>query len=147
MIESVAYIAPDGQCEYHPLDDPAVVWQSPDAFAEAWMAERRSDDLGPTWTFLWHACADVQPGVVTVVIALAKAAADDRQLLSEIGAGPLEDLIRHAGNNHELLDEIERAARQEPAFRDALASMWLSSDVPGHVRQRLVPFGVADLSV
>lgn len=40
-----------------------------------------------------------------------------------VGAGPLEDLVHAHGD--ELIDEIERLARQVPSFRRALASVWI----------------------
>lgn len=75
--ETVAHINADGRIEYRPFDQTVAAWDSPSAFAEAWLTERRSGDPGPVWSFLWHACAEPQPGIITIVIALAHAADAD----------------------------------------------------------------------
>ena len=43
-----------------------------------------------------------------------------------------------------LLDEIETTTRREPLFARAMANVWLGSDVPNPVRQRLARFGARD---
>lgn len=44
-----------------------------------------------------------------------------------VGAGPLEDLVHRHGDS--LVDELDRLARQDPAFRQAMAAVWLSPGV------------------
>ncbi|WP_376980978.1 DUF6869 domain-containing protein [Cryptosporangium minutisporangium] len=123
-----------------------MTWKSPAAVAEAWVSERRANELGPVWWFLSAVCAEPQPGVVDLVIALAHAAEGDADLVAAVGAGPLENLVHQAGGDAELMNEIERAARQEPAFRAALSCVWMGSDVPTAVKQRLVRFGAINIS-
>ncbi|HEY5455242.1 MAG TPA: hypothetical protein VIJ96_07220 [Acidothermaceae bacterium] len=62
----------------------------------------------------------------------------------QIGAGALEDLVSHSGNRLRVLDEVDTAARQNPAFRQALTGVWLGSDLPDPVRTRLAPYGARD---
>jgi hypothetical protein len=53
-----------------------------------------------------------------------------------VGAGPLEDLVCEHGA--ELIDEVERLTRTDPAFTRALESVWLESGVlPAVVEARL----------
>jgi hypothetical protein len=70
-----------------------------------------------------------------VVLALVTMADDES--LGYIGAGPLEQLIRHFGP--ELVDRIEDCARQDPRFRFCLESVWLAEgDLPPAVQDRIV---------
>jgi hypothetical protein len=56
--------------------------------------------------------------------------------VSAVGAGPLEDLLHEHGE--QLIDEVERRARQEPAFAHALRSVWLEHGaLPTEVEARL----------
>lgn len=41
----------------------------------------------------------------------------------QVGAGPLEDLLHEHGA--ELVGEVERRARRNPLFRQALGAVWL----------------------
>jgi hypothetical protein len=137
----------DGSCEVYDALDEVVSgsWPSVRAWADAWFAEQRANRFGPACEFI-HALTDKAPsGAVDVLVTLADATEGDEELLSWIGAGPLEDLVSHSGNGRAVLDDVERAARQQPMFRKALWRVWLgSSDVPERVRHRLAELGARD---
>ena len=46
-------------------------------------------------------------------------------VIGVLAAGPLEDLIHHAGP--EFIERIEVQARRDPAFRHLLGCVWMSS--------------------
>lgn len=141
-----AFILGDGSFVHRSTADDPVVWASDADFSDAWLAESRAGQRGPAREFLWSACLRPPPGLVSALVALARAAGEDEDLLGAVGAGPLEDVIDSAGRDAGLLEEIERAARQEPAFRIALRSVWIGDGVPPTVRERLVRFGARDLT-
>lgn len=49
-----------------------------------------------------------------------------------VGAGPLEDLVHEHG--HELLGDIEKLARGNPNFREALRGVYVGSELAADVR-------------
>lgn len=110
-------------------------------WAADWFAEWRSGERGEACEFIQAACDDAIPGVVDALIVLADAAEGDAELLGWVGAGPVEDLVSHSGNGARVLPEVDRAARQSPAFRAALRNVWLGADVSEPVKSRLVEFG------
>ena len=120
-------------------------WQSPDELAQQWWANQRTER--PEWTPIDEFLAGpTQPGDLDrldLVRALV-AAADGREELVRVGAGPLEELIVRQGTA--LVDRIEQDARQDAAFRVVLSGVWLGGEVPTAIRLRLVRFGVTDLS-
>ena len=62
--------------------------------------------------------------------------APDADAAAVVGAGPLEELVHDHGAA--LVDEIERRARQDPAFAKALRSVWLDRGaLPSEVERRL----------
>jgi hypothetical protein len=77
--------------------------------------------------------------VIAVLVAIADAAPDDAAL-AYLGAGPIEDLIRHCGSVV-VVDRIEGAASRSDAFRKALRCAWFEDDVPPDVAVRLRRFG------
>lgn len=82
--------------------------------------------------------AVVDAGGVQALELIAKLldAAPTQDAVNLVGAGPLENLVHAHGA--QLLDEIERHARQEPAFAEALRSVWLDQgDLPAEVESRL----------
>lgn len=152
MSEPDVRILGDGSCEllawldYGTFEDVSVRWESVAELAVDWLTETRAGAPGPAFSFLWSACHQPLEGVVPVLVALANAAGDDEDMLSGLGAGWLEDLIPTANKVPHLLDELERAARQEPNFRAAMGAVWMGSDVPPDVRQRLLEFGAHDVA-
>jgi Family of unknown function (DUF6869) len=87
----------------------------------------------------------VHPRAVDVIQALVNGAEDGIDDVALVGCGPLEELLQgeHGG---ELLDDIERRARQQPKFRVAVAAVWMGDEVPPEARSRLTQFGASDLT-
>jgi hypothetical protein len=72
---------------------------------------------------------------IELVVALIETAPDDAGI-AYVGAGPLEDLVHEHGGS--LVDDLDRVARQNPAFGQAMRSVWLSTGVlNGDVERRL----------
>ncbi|HET6430956.1 DUF6869 domain-containing protein [Dyella sp.] len=67
--------------------------------------------------------ADAEDCWATILAILARAPPKD--VLGLLAAGPLEDLIHHAGPG--FIDRIELQARKDPAFRHLLGGVWASS--------------------
>ena len=64
------------------------------------------------------------------------ASAPDSDAVAVVSAGPLEELVYDHGAA--LVGEIERRARQDPAFGKALRSVWLDNGaLPPEVEARL----------
>lgn len=59
---------------------------------------------------------------VALLTELVQSAADTDALVL-VGSGPLEDLLHEHGAA--VVQEVEHLARQEPAFTEALRSVWL----------------------
>lgn len=99
----------------------------PDVCA-GWQAVRDRIDAGGT-------------GAVELVVALVDAAPDPIGL-AVVGAGPLEDLVHEHGGA--LVAEIERLARQDAGFGQALRSASLpAGSVDPDVARRLTPWSAA----
>jgi hypothetical protein len=142
---SDAVIRPDGSCSFSgPDEDGSADWATLADWAVAWIAEWRNHEHGAACEFIDSACSDAIPGVVDALIVLAETADGNAEVLSWVGAGPLEDLVSHTGNGLRVLDEIDTAARQNPAFRRALTGVWLGFDLPDPVRTRLAQYGARD---
>lgn len=70
-----------------------------------------------------------------LVLTLLRGAPDE--ILEDCAVGPLENLVVYRGT--ELIDEIEREARQDPRFRWALGCIWLSyGELPDDILTRVV---------
>lgn len=146
MNASAAVIRPDGSCSFSdPDEDASADWATLADWAVAWIAEWRNGEHGPAGEFIHAACDDAVPGVVDALVVLAETADGDAEVLGWAGAGPLEDLVSHSGNGLQVLDAVDIAARQNPAFRRALTGVWLGFDLPDPVRTRLAPYGARDL--
>ena len=72
---------------------------------------------------------------VALIAELLQSAADADAVVL-VGSGPLEDLLHEHGAA--VIEEVERLARQEPAFAEALRSVWLEHRaLPPSVEARL----------
>src|SRR5687768_4829733 len=93
----------------------------------AWAFEATSD-LVRTGGFeeLWLLCLDL----------IASIPEHDDALLAYVAAGPLEDLLRSAGQH--FADRVEERARQDARFRRALTGVWGRSEQP-QLWKRLTP--------
>ena len=72
----------------------------------------------------------------SIVERLHSTAEPDPDLVGEVGAGDLENLIRDDGEA--LWPEIERLARSDPRFRRALACVWVDDSPEFDRRQALL---------
>ena len=136
----------DGSCRLvDQVRGTEVVWASQQKWASDWFAERRVGESGAACDFARAACDDAVPGVVEALIALAETAGGDEDLLSMVGAGPIEDLVSHSGNGVAVLPAVDRAARRNIAFRAALRFVWVGADLPTAVKVRLVELGARAL--
>jgi hypothetical protein len=123
------------------VEGTEFTWVSVEAWAADWFSEWGAGDRGEACEFIHVACDEAVPGVVDALIVLAEIADGDEVRLGWVGAGPLEDLVSHSGNGLRVLAEVDRAARQNIAFRAALRNVWLGEDVPEPVRTRLGELG------
>ncbi len=91
------------------------------------------------WAFetLDNMCRDNPEEAWLIVVALV-AAADPEDLLGDIGAGPLEDLLSEHGAA--FVERAEAAARTNPRFAKALSNVWLS-EKDSEAAQRLLAIG------
>lgn len=135
---------PDGSCHLvDELEGTQRTWPSVAAWASDWFSEWRTGEHGEASELIGAACDDAAPGVVGALVVLAEAADGDADLISWVGAGPVEDLLSHSGNGLRVLDEVDGAARRHPAFRAALRTVVLGDDVPEPVRTRLAELAAA----
>jgi hypothetical protein len=69
-----------------------------------------------------------------LMTAIIRAAPDEA--LGYIGAGPVEDMVRHHGSA--LVEWIEGEARRDPRFQFALGCIWINrGDLPAPILERL----------
>jgi hypothetical protein len=135
---SQASFRPDGSCLLtDDFEGTQRTWSSVSAWGCDWFAEWRAGEHGEASEFASVACDDAVPGVVGALVVLAEAAEGDADLISWVGAGPLEDLLSHSGNGLRVVDEVDRAARANSAFRAALRVVVTGEDVPQPVVTRL----------
>jgi len=123
-------------------DGTELVWESVSQWAAEWFPEWRATSTATLATsFIRAACDDAVAGVVDDALVMLAETADGDEELAWVGAGPLEDLVSHSGNGLRVLADVERAARQNAAFRAALNNTCLGSDVSDVVRGRLAGLG------
>jgi len=80
------------------------------------------------WDTLNELCSSRPEDAWGAVLEILDLAENDERL-GEIGAGPLEDLLRVHGE--ELIDRLESEVRANEKLRKALADVWLpDSDSP-----------------
>lgn len=83
-----------------------------------------------------HDVVEVGDGAALDAILVLLRSAPDSDSVSAVGIGPLEDLLHHHGEA--LVEDLERLARQEPAFGAALRAVWLERGcLPPEVERRL----------
>jgi hypothetical protein len=61
--------------------------------------------------------------------------APSNQILADIAAGPLEDLVRQYPE--QFADRVEIQARKDPRFRLCLTGVWYSNDLPRDIRDKI----------
>ncbi|RNF86408.1 DUF6869 domain-containing protein [Montanilutibacter psychrotolerans] len=105
--------------------------QEAEAWACAYIAyheESGSPEQHPLWWaverfMLPTSGADAEDCWTAIRAVLSRNPADS--ILGMLAAGPLEDLVQHAGP--QFIDRIELEARRNPAFRHLLGGVWESS--------------------
>jgi hypothetical protein len=70
----------------------------------------------------------------SIVLRLVEESPDDL-VLSNVAAGPLEDLLVKHGDA--ILDRVEEQARRDPKFRRCLTGVW---GLPSAIRDRLAKY-------
>ncbi|SDI91271.1 hypothetical protein SAMN05444157_0765 [Frankineae bacterium MT45] len=138
-----ATVDDSGVCTWSGIDAP-VQWASVAEVANQYWSDsvfrRAKSSYGPAQEFVASLTSTGSDSAIDAIQALVDAAVSDDEL-DFIGAGPLEDLLAHGGHGAKFVDEIERRARQQPRFRQAVAGLWLSADVPENIRSRLAALG------
>jgi len=69
-------------------------------------------------------CSNGDLDALEIVVALAQSA-PSRQALFDLGAGPLEDLLRGHGDRY--VDQIVAAAAEYPRMKIALSGVWIDN--------------------
>lgn len=77
---------------------------------------------------LWELVNDDPDEAWTLIRGIISATSGE-EALCNVGAGPLEALIRYHGDR--FIDQIESAARQDEKFRFALSCVWASDSPVG----------------
>jgi hypothetical protein len=108
--------------------------------ARAWIAlqysrEPRLDDDTNLWAHsrLWDLSRTDPEACLSVIIAVVKLDGSDH-ILSNLAAGPLEDLLGAHGND--VIDEIEHLAGQQPAIRKMMKGVW-KNNIDDEIWRRL----------
>jgi hypothetical protein len=108
--------------------------QGPEEIAQAWLTLQRH-----WWAYVevCHLCEQRPHEALALICRLAELA-DTSELVGNVGAGPLEDLLRAHGAA--VIDELEARARGSATLRAALARVWVS-DPTSELGRRLVRLG------
>jgi len=111
---------------------------------QAWILAQRMDPDGIdyeqySWAadFLINSVFDNPEKAFETILAIIASDSCD-QVLSSVGAGPLEDLIVHHGS--EFIERIEVEAKRSPAFRSAVSHVWMD-DEDGSLKNRIQEIG------
>ena len=121
-------------------------WRSAEIWADEWLTEWSHQQHGPASEFIDEMTRTNQRGVIRMLALLAVRASAVPEELAWVGAGPLEDLVSHDGHGATIIDEVERVASRVPAFKAAVANVWVGERVEAGVRQRLVALGARDVT-
>lgn len=108
--------------------------------AKAWIAlqhsKREQLETDPNfWALekLWDLTRKEPELCWAAILAIVDADSSDH-ILSNIGAGPLEDLLVAHGKL--LIDRVEEQAKKQPSFRRALYGVW-QNDMPDDIWARV----------
>ncbi|MBR7835625.1 hypothetical protein KDL01_20285 [Actinospica durhamensis] len=110
------------------LDELARAWWEGRRLADGTRDERKRWSLGEpadvaaAWERVQRIVGDGGEPALELVLALLRGSPDEAGY-AMVGAGPLEDVVTRYGND--LAPRLDELARQSPAFRRALASVWL----------------------
>ena len=100
---------------------------------------RENEDLEPSKELIW-ASSELFDAVLhdpdsawQLILDIIKKDSSE-MILSDVGAGPLEDLLSYHAER--FIDRVEAEARTNQAFRTALSGVW-QSDIPGAIWARI----------
>jgi hypothetical protein len=131
-------------------DADEYAWESDAALAEAWWAEEpaKENDLSerPAHEYVEEQLLDRGSATFVEVVATIVASASDDDALAYVGAGLLEDAVRHERWARSHAAGIEQRARQDERFRQAVTAIWLGEGTDPEVLARLVPLGATDIT-
>ncbi len=88
-----------------------------------------------TWSFL-DGLVRRHPGLALDVVLACVDRADSAEVMAQVAAGALEDLIAHQGDL--VIDRIEQAATGSPRVRYALSGVWPQGRGGGPVWSRIL---------
>lgn len=150
MVDEQAVLHDDGTIEFHDVlhEEPPVTWASVDEFAATYDAEQIEDahdpdhELGAATKFMMALAHEGPDWAVDFFRQLVVRV--DSSSLGILGAGPLEDLVRHDSQDPGRIEAVEIAARQLPEFQKTLSNVWLGEDLPQAFRSRLSVLGARD---
>jgi hypothetical protein len=88
--------------------------------AESWLTVQRH---WWAWDSLNRLCDEAPLDAWPIIVRLVEMA-DNDELLEDIGAGPVEELLRKHGPL--LLNDVQTLAASDPRFRQVLSHVWLA---------------------
>jgi len=108
--------------------------------AETWIryqhkAKPRDDDPDFEAVEAFFSLLDDDPEHLYRLLEVVVQASDDEEVLSMVGAGPLEDLLCYHGE--EFVDRVLVRARQDRSWRFALGNVWISRAKSRAVREQV----------
>jgi hypothetical protein len=92
------------------------------------------------WEAVHDAVDELHPDVVELITALADAAATDLER-AYLGAGPVENLLRHPQVSDRILDQLDGAARRHPGVQIAVRCVWFGDETRPDIVERFRRFG------
>lgn len=105
-------------------------------FEEQWLSEWLSDPptFGAATSELNQLIADDPESAWSLICRLV-ARAQTPVALECVAAGPLEDLL--CANGPQFISRVEAAAKEDPQFKCALATVWGFNRMRDHIRARV----------
>jgi hypothetical protein len=105
----------------------------------AWIAHHHAERPTRSAHFwAWEAVNDLvktSPDTCWALVHAIRAADGSDKILSNLAAGPVEDLLVYHG--HRYIDDVERLSRTDPQFRKLLGGVW-KNDIADDVWARIL---------
>jgi hypothetical protein len=109
--------------DQHDLEELVRTWidlhADPDLVRKS--KAREPDDRFWAWQELDGLCRD-QPEVAWAIVLAILQRAPPQQVLENLSAGPLEDILAHHGES--FIDRVEAEAERSGEFRELLGGVW-----------------------
>ena len=108
--------------------------------AKAWIAVHRATEDSPQYQgnfWAYNVMCDLcieDPGAALTVVEEILRRDESNEIISNVAAGPLEDLLVRHGE--QLISRIEVLAKGDERFRKMLGAVW-KNDIPDHVWKRV----------